>query len=109
MFTRLNIMVNEFKVIKVINESTLRLLKNKGLNYDKNLKIKELLKDEAFFFKVNKDKACKILILVGVHQEQLEDVYEKLISPNMFYDLLYRGIINCDDNSLIIKYDNNRI
>lgn len=34
----------------------------------------------------------------------MEDVYKKLISPDVFYDLLHRGKIKEDDENLIIKY-----
>ncbi len=96
--------VDEFKVIDVMNEAMLKLLKDKKKNYEKNLKIKEYLKDEAFFFKINKLNAYTILQNVGVKQEQMEAVYKKLISPNIFYDLLNKGKIKEDDENLIIKY-----
>lgn len=96
--------MDEFKVIVVMNEAMLKLLKDKNKDYEINLKIKEYLKDQAFFFKINELNAYKILEGVGVKKEQLENVYKKLISPNMFYDLLNRGIIKADDQDLIIKY-----
>lgn len=96
--------MDEFKVIDVMNEAMLNLLKDKNKNYEKNAKIKEYLKDEAFFFKINKLNAFKVLQNVGVKQEQLEDVYKKLISPDMFYNLLNKGKIKADDENLIIKY-----
>ena len=42
---------------------------------------------------------------VGVKQEQLDRVYKKLISPNTFYDLLNKGKIKADDDSIVVKYD----
>ncbi len=102
--------MNEFKVIVVMNEAMLKLLKDKNENYEKNLKIREYLKDEAFFFKISKLNAYKILQNVGVKQEQLEDVYNKLISPDVFYDLLNnKGKIKADDENLVIKYENYRL
>ena len=101
-------MVNEFKVITVMNEAMLKLLKDKGSNFEENMKIKEYLKDEAFFFKINKDEAFEILRKIGVNQIQLEKVYEKLTSPNLFYDLLQKGIIKENDDTLIVKYDSYR-
>ena len=82
----------------------LELLKEKGGNFEENLKIKEYLQDEAFFFKIDKEKAYQILKSVGVKDNQLENVYKKLISPNMFYDLLNKGKIDIEDKNLIIKY-----
>lgn len=100
--------MDEFKVIVVMNEAMLKLLKDKNANYEKNLKIKEYLKDKAFFFKIDKLNSYKVLQNVGVKQEQLENVYKKLISPNAFYNLLNRGIINEDDQDLVIKYETYR-
>ena len=97
--------MNEFKVIVVMNEAMLKLLKDKNDNYDKNKKKKKFLEDEAFFFKINKSEAYEILQNVGVKKEHLESVYKKLIAPNMFYDLLNRGKIYINDNSLIVKYN----
>ena len=96
--------MDEFKVIVVMNETTLELLKDKNENFEKNLKIKQYLKDETIFFRINKSNAYKILQNVGVKQERIEEVYKKLISPNVFYDLLYKGKINADDKKLTIKY-----
>lgn len=96
--------MDEFKVIVVMNEAMLKLLKSKNANYEKNSKIKEYLEDEAFFFKIDKINAFKILQNVGVKQEQLEEVYKKLTSSDVFYNLLNRGKINIDDNNLVVKY-----
>ena len=51
--------MNEFKVIVVMNEAMLKLLKDKNANYDKNSKIKKFLEDEAFFFKSINQKLMK--------------------------------------------------
>lgn len=96
--------MDEFKVVVVMNEATLKLLKDKNSNYEENLKIQKYLEDEAFFFKISKELAYNILENVGVRQESLETVYKKLIEPNMFYQLLNSGKIKADDNNLIIKY-----
>ena len=97
--------MNEFKVVVVMNEAMLKTLKDKNANYGENLKIQKYLEDEAFFFKISKTNAYNILQNVGVRQESLEDVYKKLTSPNMFYDLLNKGKIKSDDVNLTIKYD----
>ena len=97
--------MDEFKVIDVMNEAMLKLLKDKNANYEKNLKIKEYLKDEAIFFKITKSDAYNILQNVGIKQDKLEEVYKKLIAPNIFYDLLNKGKINVNDDNLTIKYD----
>lgn len=98
-------MISEFKVISVMNEAMLKTLKDKNLNYTENLKIEEMLKDESLFFKINKEEAYRILTTIGVKNEQLDSAYKKLISTDYFYDLVNRGIINPNDESLIIKYN----
>lgn len=102
-------MLNEFNVIDVMNESMIRMLKEKNKNYEKNLKIREYLKDEAIFFKIKKETAYLILKNVGVKEEQLETVYKKLISENVFYELLHKRKITEKDENLIIKYPIYRI
>lgn len=96
--------MDEFKVIVVMNEAMLKLLKDKNANYEENLKIKKYLEDETIFFKINKTDAYKILKSVGVKQDNLVEVYKKLISPKVFYDLLNKGKINSNDEKIIIKY-----
>ena len=97
--------MDEFKVIVVMNEAMLKLLKDKNNNYEENLRIKKILEDETIFFKIDKLKAQKILQNVGVRQENIEDVYKKLTSPSVFYDLLNKGKININDNNLVVKYN----
>ena len=97
--------MSEFKVIVVMNEAMLKLLKDKNKDYNVNLKIRKKLQDEALFFKINRIEAIEILKNVGVKQENIENVYKKLVSPNEFYTLLNRGKININDTKLIIKYD----
>lgn len=98
--------MNEFKVIVVMNEALIKLLKDNGKNYEDNLRIQEKLKDEALFFKIQKPEAIELLKIVGVKEEQLENVYNKLTAPKIFYDLEYKGIINKNDENLIVKYEN---
>lgn len=97
--------MDEFKVIVIMNEAMLKLLKEKKANYEKNLMIRNYLEDETIFFKISKSNAYKILQNVGVKQEMMEGVYKKLISPNVFYDLINKGKIKPDDDNIIIKYD----
>lgn len=97
--------MNEFKLIVVMNEAMLKTLKDKNANYEENLKIQKYLEDEAYFFKTNKLEAYKILEKVGVRNASLEDVYKKLTSPNMFYNLLNQGKVNPNDENLVVKYD----
>lgn len=96
--------MKEFNVIVVMNEAMLKLLKDKNAQLDDNLKIRKMLEDEAIFFKIDKPQAFQILKSVGVKPESLENVYQKLISSDVFYDLLNRGKIKEDDENLIVKY-----
>ena len=64
--------MNEFMVIDVMNEAMIETLKSKNENCDLNLKIKEALKDEALFFRIDKKNAYEILKRVGVKQEQFD-------------------------------------
>ena len=96
--------MDEFIVIKVMNEAMQRLLESKGESSIKNQKIKEYLLDEAIFYKINKEKTLKILIAVGVKSEQLETTYKKLVNPSVYYRLVREGKINTNDKSLVIKY-----
>lgn len=97
--------MDEFKVIDVMNEAMLKLLKDKNANYEENLKIRKNLEDETIFFKISKLDAYRILENVGVKKENIENVYKKLISPSTYYDLLNRGKIKANDENLVIKYN----
>lgn len=79
--------MNEFKVIEVMNRARIEVLKDKKEDYSLNQKIQEYLKDETLFFRINKEKAYKILQTIGVKKELLEEVYKKLINQDVYYDL----------------------
>ena len=95
--------MNEFIVIKVMNEAMLKLKKSKHQNYVINEKIKKKLEDEAFFFKINKDIAIKVLTCVGVSELTLEKTYLKLIRKEMYDKLVKNGRIKTNDN-LVVRY-----
>ena len=96
--------MNEFKVIEVMNRARIEVLKDKKEDYSLNQKIQEYLKDETLFFRINKEKAYKILQTIGVKKELLEEVYKKLINQDVYYDLLNRGKIKDGDESVTVKY-----
>ena len=58
--------MDEFKVILIMNETTIEVLKEKKQDYTLNLKIQKYLEDEAIFFKISKENAKNILKAVGV-------------------------------------------
>lgn len=97
--------MDEFIVIKVMNEATLRLKKSKNEDFSINDKIKQLLQDEAIFFKIKKEIALKTLISVGVNKEKLEETYQKLIAKSIYDNLIKKGKINPQINNLIVKYN----
>ena len=97
--------MDEFKVIVIMNEARLKLLKDRQANYEENMKIKKSLEDETFFFKISKSNAYDILQKVGVKQEKLDEVYKKLTAPTIFFDLLNKGKIKINDDNIVVKYD----
>lgn len=97
--------MDEFIVIKVMNEATLRLKKSKNEDFSINDKIKQLLQDEAIFFKIKKEIALKTLISVGVNKEKLEETYQKLIAKSIYDNLIKKGKINPQIDNLIVKYN----
>lgn len=100
--------MNEFKVIEVMNQAMLETKKEKNKNYQENQRIQELLKDEAYFFKIDKLNSIEILKNVGVKEDKIEEVYKKLTSSKVYYDLLQQGKIKENDETLVIKYDTYR-
>ena len=101
--------MNQIEIINIMNEAMIKFLKEKNMDYSANVEIRENLKDEAYFFKIDKIKAYKILEIIGVKKSQLEEVYKKLISPNRFYELVQKGKIKYDDTNIIVKYNDYRI
>ena len=101
--------MDEFEVIVIMNEAKIRSLKDKNENYNNNLLIKKYLKHRNCFFKINKSMAQKILLTVGVNKEQIDNVYEKLTCKSVFFDLLNKGVINENDQELVINYSKNGV
>ena len=96
--------MKEFKVIEVMNKARIEVLKDKKEDYSLNEKIQKYLKDESLFFRISKENAYKILQIIGIKKESLEEVYQKLIDEEVYYELLNSGKIKADDESLIVKY-----
>ena len=61
--------------------------------------------DEAFFFKIEKEKALNVLKIIGVGKENMEEEYAKLTSQKEFCRLRDKGMKI--DDSFIVKYDLN--
>ena len=91
--------------LKVINYSIIDCMKTKGISLKKNMLIKEILKDEACFFKMEKKEAIVVLKNLKVSDDMIEETYKKLTDSNEFYRLCNTGIINENEKDLKIKYD----
>lgn len=91
--------------LKVMNYSIIDCMKAKGISLKKNILIKEILKDEACFFKMEKKEAIVVLKNLKVSDDMLEETYKKLTDSDEFYRLCNTGIINENEKDLKIKYD----
>ncbi|MCR5145804.1 MAG: hypothetical protein K6B70_00415 [Clostridia bacterium] len=91
--------------LKVMNYSIIDCLKVKGISVKKNELIKEILKDEACFFKMEKEEAFVVLKNLKVSDDMLEETYKELTSKQEFYKLYNDGKINEKDKDLKIKYE----
>lgn len=94
-----------FDELKVMNYSIIDCLKVKGISAKKNELIKEILKDEACFFKMEKKEAFVVLRNLKVSDNMLEETYKKLTSRQEFYRLYNAGKINENDKEIKIKYE----
>ncbi len=94
--------MKKIEEIKLMNETMINYLKDKGLDIKRNEIIKQILQDEACFFKMSKEEAYIVLTDVGV-KKNIDEMYLNLIGREEFYRLQQCGKINEDDN-LEIKY-----
>lgn len=72
--------MDEFIMIKVMNEAMIKLKQSKNEDYKINEEIKNDLEDRDFFKKISKNTALKILTAVGVADDRLEITYKKLMN-----------------------------
>ena len=96
--------MTQLNELKIINDSTIVYLKKLNRNYKRNEIIKHILDDDACFFKMNKNEAYIILQNIGISNEQIDSIYENLISSNEFYRLFKCNKIDLNDKEIIIKY-----
>ena len=78
--------MTKLKEIELMNETMLEYLKTKGLDTTRNEVIKEILKDEACFFKMEMQDAYMILEDVGI-TSHIKEIYWNLISRKEYYRL----------------------
>lgn len=96
--------MTQLNEIKIMNDTMIIYLKKLGINCQRNEIIKKIFADDACFFKMSKDDAFLILNEVGI-KDNIEEIYEKLISSDVYYDLYKKGKIDENDNELVIKYE----
>lgn len=95
--------MTKLKEIVLMNETMIAYLQRLGINSERNEIIRQILQDQACFFKMEKEDAYMILKDVGV-SNNIEEIYTSLISREVFYNLQQNGNINEDDD-LKIQYE----
>lgn len=96
--------MTQLSELRLINDSNILYLKKINRSYKRNEIIKNILNDETCFFKMNKNDAYMILKDIGILDDQINDIYQKLISSDEFYNLYECKKIDLNDEELLIKY-----
>lgn len=98
--------MTQLQEIKLMNETMIVYLKKTGQSSKRNEIISNILKDDACFFKINKDDAFMILEDVGISKDKINNIYLNLISSDTYYYLKEIGKINENDKNILVKYKN---
>ena len=96
--------MTQLNELRLINEANIQYLKKINENFKRNEIIKEILNDDTCFFKMNKDEAYMLLSEIGILDEHIENIYQKLISTDEFYYLYKSKKIDLKDEEVLIKY-----
>ena len=96
--------MTQLSELRLINDSNILYLKKINRSYKRNEIIKNILKDETCFFKMNKNDAYMVLQNIGILDTQIDTIYQKLISFDEFYNLYKSKKIDLYDEELLIKY-----
>lgn len=96
--------MTQLSELRLINDSNILYLKKINRSYKRNEIIKNILNDETCFFKMNKNDAYIILHDIGILDEQIDKVYQKLISFDEFYKLYKCKKIDLNNEEILIKY-----
>lgn len=96
--------MTQLSELRLINDSNILYLKKINRSYKRNEIIKNILNDETCFFKMNKNDAYMILKDIGILDDQINNIYRKLISSDEFYNLYECKKIDLNDEELLIKY-----
>ncbi len=96
--------MTQLNELRLINDSNILYLKKINKSYKRNEIIKNILNDETCFFKMNKNDAYIILHDIGILDNQIDNIYQKLISYDEFYRLFKSKKIDLNDKDILIKY-----
>ena len=96
--------MTQLSELRLINDSNILYLKKINRSYKRNEIIKNILNDETCFFKMNKNDAYMILQDIGILDNQIDNVYQNLISSDEFYNLYKCKKIDLNDVEILIKY-----
>lgn len=94
----------QLEQIRLMNDATILYLEKMKINSERNILIKNILKDDACFFKLDKQDAYSILEDIGVEKNIIASVYLELISSKQYYYLQQTGKIEDSDEEIKIKY-----
>lgn len=96
--------MTQLSELRLINDSNILYLKKLNRSYKRNEIIKNILNDETCFFKMNKNDAYMILKDIGILDNQIDTIYQKLISFDEFYNLYEGKKLDLNDEEILIKY-----
>lgn len=88
-------------IIKILNFFKLSIGRKSDLH---NFYDSLILNDETCFFKMNKNDEYMILKDIGILDNQIDTIYQKLISFNEFYNLYEGKKLDLNDEEILIKY-----
>lgn len=95
--------------LRLMNETRIRYLNKINKDTYRNQIINKILEDEACFFKMEKEDALILLEDIGISKDNIESIYNDLISKNRYYELEQKGNINNKDKEILIKYEERNI
>ena len=91
--------------IRLINDATILYLQKMKINCERNILIKNILKDDACFFKLDKKDAYTILEDTGIDPLKIDLAYSDLTSIDNYYFLKQSGKLQDYDPEIKIKYN----
>ena len=98
--------MTQLEQIRLINDATILYLQKMKINCERNILIKNILKDDACFFKLDKQDAYTILEDTGIDPLKIDLAYSDLTSIDNYYFLKQSGKLQDYDPEIKIKYNN---